>query len=310
MTLKGVIKAVIAIAIIGAGAAIGWAIATNSNPYAPGANTTPQAAAAASRVANTPVPTFTVGVPAAAGAAGGTPGAGAGTGGAAGTRNGTPRAAAAGTTPGQGQAQGQGQRARPVAGTIESYDAATKVLTVKDATGQSVKYKTDTTRVVKSEKLSLDEFAKLADPNGLVVLNGDKGADGTYTARSLTAVELAAGAPGAGGFPGGAAANGTPGANAAPGGGGGGFGGGAAGLGGAGAVVIRGGKLEGQKFSGNSFQGEAITANLSDTTTYLKQGAGTADDLKAGQAVTVTARQAQGQATTDTPTEAITVTLN
>ncbi len=283
MTVRGVVKAVIAIVIIVAGAAIGWAIANATNPYA-----TPTASVAASTngnaagtvVPNTPLPTFTPAFATTpqAGAAAGTPGAG-----------GTPRA-------GQGQAgQGQNaQRARPITGTVESYDPATKLLTIKDTDGKSQKIATGNATVTKSQKVAADEFGKLAGGTGVVLLTGEKGSDGVYTARSLTAIDVS-------GF-----ARGGQTGGAAPAGGFGGAGGNPLGGGGANApVIIRGGTLADNKFTGKTFTGEDVTATISPTTSLLKQAAGTLEDLKAGVAITVTARAAQGNA----PAEAQVITL-
>jgi len=281
MTLRGVIKTIIAVAIIAAGALIGWAVASSTNPY----STTTSAAAVSSApsgtvVANTPLPTFTPAYPV-------TPGA-----------NGT---AGAGTGTRGGQTgQGQTQRARPITGTVESYDATSKVLTVKDTEGKSQKFAVGSATLTKSEKLSADDFSKLLGNNSIVLVAGDKGADGTYNARSLTAVDISSFSAG-----GGAGANTTRGAggNTTPGAGGnttggGGFGGAANALGGQ--VVVRGGTLADNKLTGSSFTGEAVTANVSADTSLLKQTTASLEDLKAGAAVSVTARAAQG----DAPAEA------
>ena len=310
MTFKGLVKLIIALVIIGAGAAIGWAVATNTNPYAPGAESaTPVAAAQPNNAARpTAIPTFT-----AASSVTGTnttPGAGAGTGqGAA-----------------NGGAAGQGQRTAPVTGTVSTFDASNKVLTVKDATGKNQEFDAASARVTKTSKVSSDDFSKSLSANGIVLLTGQKGSDGTYTATSLVAVDAAGfggGAGGGGNFGGGnggtgtrgagAGANGTPGARGGGGnfaggnGGAGGFAGGAGGFGGAGgAVIIRGGTLQGNKFTGTSATGETITATISDSTTLEKQGAGTLDDLKPGMNVSVTSRAAAA----DAPPQAIAITLS
>jgi hypothetical protein len=267
MTAKGLVKTLIALVIIGAGAAIGWAVATSTNPYAPGA-TSPAAAAAAPANNNaarpTAIPTFTP---------------------------------ASGAT-----------------GTVQTFDAASKVLTVKDAQGKSEEFDATNARLTKTEKLSADDFSKALSSNGIILLTGEKGSDGTYNAVSLVALETggfggANGAAGANTTPGASAgagarrnASGTPGAGAGANSGtpgaradGGNFGGGnaAGGFGAAnGAVVVRGGALQGQKFTGTSMTGEAITANISDSTLLEQQAVGTLDDLKPGANVSVTARAA------------------
>ncbi len=287
MTVKNLIKSALAIAIIVAGAAIGWAVATNTNPYAPTA-TGATAVANVTSVPNTPLATFT---PASAAT---TPGAAA------------PVQAGASTTPGatgRTPGQGQGQRSRPITGTVSSYDAATKVLTVKDTDGKEQKFALTTARLTKSEKVVADDFAKLA-ASGTVIVNGTKNSDGSYTARSLTAVDPAS----LGGFGGGQgqAANTTPGAGSGFGGNGGqgGFGGGA---GGQAPVILRGGTLNGTTFTGSSFAGDNVTVTLTDSTTLTKQLSATPDDLKAGTNVIVNAR---GQAQGDTPLDAQSVALS
>lgn len=279
MTARGLIKTFIALVIIGAGVAIGWAVATSTNPYAPGAETaTPLVAAQANNnaVRPTAIPTFT----AASGVTGTNTTSGAGTG-------------AAGATGG-----GQG-RTVPVTGTVSTFDATSKVLTVKDASGKSQEFDAATARVTKTQKLTSDDFSKSLGTNGIVLLTGEKGSDGTYSAVSLVAVDATGfgggtgtrGTGANGGTPG-AGASGTPGARP-----GGNFGGGnaarAGGFGGAGgAVIVRSGTLQGNKFTGTSATGEAITATISDTTLLEKQATGTLDDLKPGANVSVTARAA------------------
>jgi hypothetical protein len=318
MTLKGVIKGLIALAIILAGAAIGWAIAASTNPN----NTTSTAVVAASNPGsavptNTPLPTFT---PAFAGTPGASTSAAARTGGANRGQSTGQAGQAAGQNPqvqttgqaGQNppaqttqqagqtpQAQttgqaGQGQRARPITGTVESYDATTKILTVKDAEGKSQKFAVGTATLTKSEKIDTTEFGKLIGNNGIVTLTGEKGSDGVYNARSLTVVDTSSVARGTG--------TGTGTTGSAPTGGG--FpGGGAAGA--SGAVIIRNGSLADNKLSGSNFNGETITANISADTALLKQVAGSLDDLKAGVTVSVTASAAQG----DAPAEARLIAL-
>lgn len=314
MTFKSLLKAVLAIAIIGAGAGIGWAAATATDPYAPGNATASPAAANVAVRPNTPLPTFTAAGAANPGQA--TPGAGApnpgqtapGAGGASpgqatpGASAPTTSGAGTATTSGAGQQRtvgqgnaGQGQRMQAITGTIESYDPATKLLTVKASDGQSRKFSATNARIIKNEKLSADEFGKLAGDNGIVIATGERGSDGSLNARSLSVVDLSSGQTGTA-FPAGGGQPGNPG----------GGGGNVIGAGGANApVIVRGGKLEGTKFSGASFTGEAVTVNLSDSTNLLKQGTGVAEDLKAGATVTVAARPAQG----DAPADAQTVTL-
>lgn len=308
MTGKGLIKTVIAVVIIAAGAAIGWAIAVATNPYATSTSTTPAAAVANNPVVpNTPLPTFTPAFATTPGANQASPGAGGnrggqagqGTPGAGGNRGGqgTPGAAGQGT-PGAAGQTGQGaQRGRAVTATVESYDATAKILTVKDAQGASQKFAVGNARITKSEKITADEFGKMAGGNGIVLVTGDKGSDGVYNARSLTAIDTSAFTQGGQGQQGQGQQGGFGGA----------FGAGGFGAGGANApVIVRGGTLADNKFTGSSFTGEAVTANVTSDTALLKQGTGSLEDLKAGTAITITARAAQG----DTPAEAQTIAIS
>lgn len=298
MTGKGLIKTVIAVVIIAAGAAIGWAIAVATNPYATSTSTTPAAVANnnPAAVPNTPLPTFTPAFAA-------SPGANQGVTGAGGNRGGQTGQAGQGTPGAAGQTgQGAGaQRARAITATVESYDATAKVLTVKDAQGASQKYGVGNARITKSVKITADEFGKMAGGNGIVLVAGDKGSDGVYNARSLTAIDTSAFTQGGQGQQGQGQGQGQQGGF------GGAFGAGGFGAGGANApVVVRGGTLADNKFTGSSFTGEAVTANVTPDTALLKQGTGTLEDLKAGTAITITARAAQG----DTPAEAQVITIS
>ncbi len=307
MTAKGLIKTLITLIIIGAGVAIGWAVATNTNPYAPGAESATPVAAAAQANNNAVRPTA---IPTSAAASGVT-----GTNTTPGVGTGTPGV----NVPVTGTVQGQVQRGIPVTGTVVTYDATSKILTLKDAQGKSQEYDAATARVTKIQKLSSDDFGKSLGTNGLVLLTGEKGSDGTYNAVSLIAVDAAgfgggaapggaSGTPGAGagGTRGAGAAGGTPGARGSGGNFGGGNAAGAGGFGGAGGgVIIRSGTLQGSKFTGTSANGEAITATISDTTLLEKQATGTLDDLKPGANISMTSRAAAATG----PATAIAITL-
>ena len=314
MTFRGFLKTLLALLIIGAAVAIGWAVATATNPYNTSAATVAPAAAQANQgqgaARPTPIPTFTPSSNTGTGA-NTTPGAGGQTQGNAGaTGNGT----------------GQGfQRAAPVTGTVSTYDTGNKILTIKDASGKDQQFDASNARVTKTEKLAPADFSSALGNNAIVLLTGTKGSDGTYAATSLMVVDPAAfggGACGTGGFCGGRAganvtpgsngraANGTPaaggtGGNATGRGNGGGFA--AGGFGGAnGGVIVRGATLQGNKLTGTDATGQAITATISDSTTFEKQAAGTTDDLKAGANVSIVSRPANA----DAPPQAITITLS
>jgi hypothetical protein len=312
MTFKGLIKTIIALVIIGAAVAIGWAVATATNPYNTSAATAAPAAAQSNQgqgaARPTAIPTFT-------------PSTNTGTG--ASTTPGASGQAQGNTGTGGGTGQGF-QRAAPVTGTVTTYDTGNKILTVKDVTGKDQQFDASNARVTKTEKLASADFSSALGNNAIVLLTGEKGSDGTYTATSLMVVDTTAFGGGTGGFGGGrAGTNGTPGANGAGGtpaaggsgagagtgtgrGNAGGFGGGA-GFGGAnGGVIIRQATLQGNKLTGTDATGQAITATVSDSTVLEKQAAGTADDLKAGANVSIVSRPA----TADAPPQAITITLS
>lgn len=314
MTLKGLLKTILGLVIIGAAVAIGWAVATATNPYASGNVTaTPVAAQANNQGAArpTPIPTFTPATNTGTGA-NPTPGAG-------GTNAGGNAGAVAS---GQG-----GQRTAPITGTITTYDTSSKVVTLKDASGKDQQFDASNARVSKTQKLASADFSSAVGSNGIVLLSGTKNSDGTYAATSLVAIDPTAFGGGAGtaggGFGGGrgaanstpgaggngAAAGGTPGAAGGTGAGrsnGGGFAGGGFGGAGGGGVIVRGGTLQGNTFTGTDATGAAITASISDSTLLEKQVAGTTDDLKAGANASVVSRAA----TTGTAPQAITITLS
>jgi hypothetical protein len=222
----------------------------------------------------------------------------AGTVGAPGTgaNNGTPSAA------GNNGAPGGGNFGTPLTGTIESYDASAKVLTVKGTDGQSQKFDATNSRITKTQKITTDDLTKLIAANGVVQVTGDKASDGSYTATRLTVLEMNSFGNGAGnnGTPGrGAGQGGTPPANFTPRGDGTPRTGGTGRLGGAGAnsgVVLRSATLSGNKLTGQDFSGATITVNLSNSTSLVELAAGSASDLQAGQTVNVNYRAAQGSA--------------
>lgn len=271
--MKGVLKALLALVIIVGGAGIGYLIA-NSTDIGKTGNPSPTPVVAVVNAAPaTPIPTFTPG------AAGSGTQAGAGT-----TRQGGNNANAA-TTPGaggttaagQGQQTGQGQgnqrRGNQLVGTVSSFDANTKLLVVSAQDGSKRNVAVGNALVTKAEKITLDDISKTS--GAIVVVQGEKGSDGTYSARSLNLVEPSAAQGGAGG-------------------GRGAFGGGAGGFGGAGGqgqnslVILTGATVSGNTLTGKSFQGEDIKVNVSDSTTMSKQAPASVTDLTEGKAVTVT----------------------
>lgn len=246
----------------------------------------------------------------------------------------------AGTTPGAngqpGGAPGQGQFGGPgqgqfggqlITGTIQSYDATSKALVVKNASGTTEQLSATNAVLVKDSKLTTDQLSQLLTDTTFVSVQGDKASDGTYTARDVTVMNgnIAGQFGGNGGFRPGQGANGTPGAAGANGSpragrgagnnggtppadftpGAGGFRGGQGANGGPG-VILRGAKFADGKLTGtNPITNEAVTVVLSNSTVLTERSTGNATDLKAGLAVTVRMR-----ATQNNPAEAVTITYS
>lgn len=215
---------------------------------------------------------------------------------------------------------------KPNLGTVESYDAASKLLTIKGSDGKSQKFNLGNTKIMKSEKVSAAEFGKLLTADSNVEVVGDKVSDGVYTARALTLLDgstfqvikpgessnpasaggdtLKVGTPGvvvSTTGPGTLLPEGSPGTNqfisgpVTP---------------GQGQVntplIVREAKLENNQLTGsNPLNNEAITVKLTGDTKLTRQTPGKPEDLKAGQTVRVTAQSAQGE----TPGEALFVSI-
>jgi hypothetical protein len=198
----------------------------------------------------------------------------------------------AGQTPGAGGRQGNFNPA--ISGTVDSYDATAKTLTVKAADGTIQKFDVSNVRLTKTDKISLDELTKLAAANETIQVTGDKASDGSYNATQLMVLD-----PNAVGGNGGATGRlqrpvgtGTPGnnvpnngipANGTPNGT---FGNGGQRVGFPG-IVVQNAVVSSNKLTGTDPAGQAITVNLSATTTVLKRAAGTTDELKTGVTVSV-----------------------
>jgi hypothetical protein len=227
-----------------------------------------------------------------------------------------------------GNGGGRGNFTPPVNGTIESYDASAKTLTVKDANGNSDKFDVTNARINKTVTITQADLTKLLTGNGIVQVVGDKAADGSYNATRLIVQDPAMaaafggnpnGGPNQGqGQPGQAQgqagqtqpAQGQPGQgqgrgqgrgqgqgqgapNGTPGAGGQGrFGGGVAGANG---VILRSATLSGNQLTGTDFSGAAVTVNLSSSTAMVERTNGSLTDLTSGQKVTVNTRPAQQQ---------------
>ncbi|GHO93961.1 hypothetical protein KSF_040090 [Reticulibacter mediterranei] len=172
-------------------------------------------------------------------------------------------------------------------GTIDKYDATAKTLTVKKSDGSTATFTITNARIVKSQKISSQDLSTALGTSDIrVSVMGQQASDGTYTAQNITVSDTTAmgnGAPPAGGpkngtprvgGPGGgtppAGMNGTPPAN------------------GMRRIMLQNAKVQDNQLTGTDQAGKTITVKLSDTTTIFKETTGTADDLKAGQNVSVT----------------------
>jgi hypothetical protein len=175
-------------------------------------------------------------------------------------------------------------------GTIGSYDASAKTLTVKLSDGSTQTFDASNARIMKSQKITQAQLSTALGTSGTsVMVVGQQGSDGTYTAQALVVSDAAnAGAAGGNG-PRGGAPNGTPGAR--PGGGQG------AGAGAGGRVVLQNAKLQNNQLVGTDQGGKSVTVNLSSSTTFMQQTTGSASDLTAGQTVTVNGGPAQSSGT-------------
>jgi hypothetical protein len=222
--------------------------------------------------------------------------------------------AANGGTPGAG-GPNRGNFNPPLTGMVQSYDATSKILTVKAADGSSQQFELSQTRLTKTSKITTDELKQLLTANSRLQITGQKNADGSYNATNLTVLDQTAlpgngnggrGGPGTGVGPNQGQAGGTPAANGAGGQGRPNGGQGQAGQNGANPfLMLQNATLSGNQLTGTGFNGEAITVNLSTSTAMSKRTAGTTDDLKAGSAVSVTYQAAQGI----TPANAFAVTI-
>ncbi len=178
------------------------------------------------------------------------------------------------------------------AGTIDKYDATAKTLTVKKSDGSTVTFTTTNARIVKSQKISTQDLSTALGTSGVrVSVMGQQGSNGTYTAQNITvsdATTMGNGAPQNGTPPAGGPKNGTPRA--------GGPGGGTppAGMNGTPSangmrrIILQNAKVQDNQLTGTNQAGKSITVKLSNTTTIFKETSGTADDLKAGENVSVT----------------------
>jgi hypothetical protein len=191
-------------------------------------------------------------------------------------------------------------------GTIDKYDTTAKTLTIKKSDGSTVTFTATNARIVKSQKISTQDLSAALGTSGVrVSVMGQQASDGTYTAQNITvsdATTMDNGTPPAGGPmngtpPAGGPKNGTPRA--------GGPGGGTppAGMNGTPPangmrrIMLQNAKVQDNQLTGTDQAGKTITVKLNDTTTIFKETTGTANDLKAGQNVSVTPAFSQNGST-------------
>ncbi len=170
---------------------------------------------------------------------------------------------------------------KPVSGTIASYDAASKALTVKEASGTTQAFTVvGTTRIVKSQKITAQQLDTMVAGDGVSVLVvGPLASANTYTAQEVVVYDGATLAPNANANRGGgvrpnATAAARPAANNR--------------------ILIQKGKVQNNQLVGQTTAGQTVTANLSATTTLFQETVGVATDLQSGQTVTVNSGPAQG----------------
>jgi hypothetical protein len=183
------------------------------------------------------------------------------------------------------------------------------MLTVKESDGTTATFSTSNARMLKSQKITQQQLSSLLGNSGtIVIVMGQQAGTGTYTAQAVIVADRANGM-GPGGGPGqGARPNGTPPAGAPQGGQmmgtppagapqGQGTQNGTPPAGGNRGIVVQDGKLQNNQLVGKDRQGQAITVNLSGTTTILQQTVATASDLQTGQTVTIQGAPAQSGST-------------
>lgn len=174
-----------------------------------------------------------------------------------------------------------------VSGTISQYNISTKVLTVKKSDGTTTTFSTTNARIVKSQKITMQDLSSLLGTSGMrVTITGKQSSDGTYTAQNLVISDVtvrgngnppagAAGTPPAGapkGMPPTGAPGGTPRAN------------------GRYRLMLQQAKLQNDQLTGTDQTGKSVTVKLSNTTVMYKETLGTTSDLQNGQNVVINLR--------------------
>ena len=178
-----------------------------------------------------------------------------------------------------------GGKGKAATGTIDSFDAAKKMLSIKEADGSVQTFAADKARIVKDQKITTDQLSTLLGTTGIVVnVTGQQGSDGTYTAQSLVLADGKAAGGNANGTPNGVKASATPNANGTP-------------RAGGRRLVLSNAKFQNNQLTGTDQAGKVVTVVLSSTTTMAQESAGTTDDLKSGEQVRITLRGAQKSST-------------
>jgi hypothetical protein len=198
-----------------------------------------------------------------------------------------------------------GNRPNRVSGTITKYDSSAQTVTIIELDSTTATFSISKARIVKSEKITLQQLSSLLSNSGTTVMvQGQQAGTGTYTAQTIVVDNGANGmGPGGGagqgampngtlpaGAPQGGQMTGTPPAGAPQ---------GQGGQNGNRGVVVRNGKLQNNQLVGSDRQGQTVTVNLSGTTTILQRTVATASDLQTGQKVTIVGAPAQSGSTAD-----------
>jgi len=186
--------------------------------------------------------------------------------------------------------------AKAISGTIDTFNASTNTLTIKGADGATQTFTISKARIVKSQKITSQQFSTLlGTSNAIVQMTGQPGGSDTYTAQTLVVSDIS-NMGGNGTAPRGtpstrpkgtpsARPNGTPRAGT--------------GAGGARRITLRNGKLQNNQLIGTDQSGKTITVKLDTTTVLFQQTAGTTGDLKAGITISVMAAPSQGSTSQD-----------
>lgn len=213
--------------------------------------------------------------------------------------NGSSSASSGGSSASTSSTPAAGNRPNRVSGTITKYDSSAKTVTIIETDSTTVTFSISNARILKSQKITQQQLSSLLGNSGTIVQVMGQKSGTTYTAQTIVVADRANG----NGPRGGAGPNGTPPAGAPQ-------GGQMMGTPPAGApqgqggqngnrVDVQNGKLQNNQLVGTDRQGQAVTVNLSGTTTIVQQTVATASDLQTGQKVTIVGAPAQSGSTAD-----------